>query len=207
MSSAGVGFFRVYTDFRGTEIEIRGWWRSFPPPKIDEKKNKKKSKTIRVRIWLVPMYSVVFSSYSRMCARVALLFWLSKMATRIDIIICGNFFDETGVKNGWRWQWAVRKIDDETLVSLFEKHEIMCYVTYDPVFFCPFFKVKLELQNAPDCTDLHPDFNIFPPRIGLTFRFWDFNSIPPLLQVSVVEQWWYVAVCVHCLLPPRWPCG
>ena len=43
----------------------------------------------------------------------------------------------------------------KTSVSLFEKHEIMCY---DPVFFCPIFEVKLELQNAPDCTDLHLEY-------------------------------------------------
>ena len=27
----------------------------------------------------------------------------------------GKSFHETGVKNGWRWQWAERKIDDENI--------------------------------------------------------------------------------------------
>ena len=65
--------------------------------------------------YLTCPHSVVLSSYSRMCLRVALLFWLSKMATRTDIVTYRKSFDETGVKNGWGWQCAERKIDDENI--------------------------------------------------------------------------------------------
>ena len=33
----------------------------------------------------------------------------------------GKSFDETGVKNGWRWQWAERKIDDENIGQFIRK--------------------------------------------------------------------------------------
>ena len=60
------------------------------------------------------------------------------MATRTDISTRGKSFDETGMKNGWRLQWAERKIDDENIGQFILKTcIIMCY---DPVFFCPFLK-------------------------------------------------------------------
>ena len=82
-----------------------------------------KSTTIRSNPspYLTCPHSVVFSSYSRMCSHVALLFWLSKMATRTDIITRGKSFDETEAKNGRRWQWAERKIDDENIGKFIRK--------------------------------------------------------------------------------------
>ena len=82
-----------------------------------KKINKKTHKNIQSNLspYLAGPHSVVFSSYSRMCTRVALLFWLSKMSTRTDIITRAKSFDETGVKNDCRWQWAGRKIDDENI--------------------------------------------------------------------------------------------
>ena len=53
--------------------------------KIDENKPQQKIPS-NPSPYLACPHSVVFSSCSRMCARVALLFWLSKMVTRTDII-------------------------------------------------------------------------------------------------------------------------
>ena len=69
--------------------------------------------------------------------RIALLFWLSKMATQTDIITRGKSFDETGVKMVGGGNGQKERLTMKTLVSLLEKHEIMCC---DPVFFCPFLK-------------------------------------------------------------------
>ena len=43
-----------------------------------------------------------------------------KNAPRTDITR-RNSFDETRVKNGWRWQWAERKIDDEHIGQFIRK--------------------------------------------------------------------------------------
>ena len=55
----------------------------FRGKKIDE------NKTTKIRSnpspYLACPHSVVFSSYSRLCARIALLFWLSKMAMRTSL--------------------------------------------------------------------------------------------------------------------------
>ena len=90
----------------------------FRGKKIDEQKQNIRSNPSP---YLACPHSVMFSSYSQMCARVALLFWLLKMATRTDIITRGKSFDETGVKNGCRWQWAERKINDENIGQFIQK--------------------------------------------------------------------------------------
>ena len=166
----------------------------FRGKKIETKKKKIRSNP---SLYLACPHSVVFITYSWMCACVA-LFWLSKMATRTDIMIHHSW-----KKFRWNrseewlevwWQWAGRKVDDENIGQFIRK--TWNYVLWS-CNFLSIFEVKLELQNAPDCTVLHLDFNIFqggmppnPPKIGLTFRFLDFHSIPPLKWEA-----------------PRWPCA
>ena len=98
-------------------------------------------------------------------------------------------------------------------VSLFEKHEIMCYantILSFSVHFCS------EIR-APECPRLHRFASRFqkcpgghapqPPRIGLTFCFLDFQySIPPLrvskvckfVKIREKKSWFQQKSCAFC---------
>ena len=85
------------------------------------KKKEQKSEAIPVRIWLVPILScsqvIPGCAHTLHCCS-GFQKWLREP---VDIITRGKSFDEAGVKNGWRWQWAERKIDDENIGQFIRK--------------------------------------------------------------------------------------
>ena len=89
-----MGFFRVYADFCGERT--------------------KKTEAIGLSAFcrVLKLFPDV---------RVHCIVLTFKMATQTDIITRGKSFDETGVNNGWRWQWAERKIDDENIGQFIRK--------------------------------------------------------------------------------------
>ena len=68
----------------------------------------------------------------------------------------GKSFDETGVKNGWRWQWAERKIDDENSSQFIWKNMKLCVMI---LYFSVHFWSEIR---ALECTRFASRFQNFP---------------------------------------------